>query len=430
MKGFIEALSKIVGLELVCANLSKHPSVKKHCIVTQKDGTKVAIVGATTQFFKLGGEYTTEPIAAVIKEIKALEKLKKKGEVDRLVIATHMGCYNPDFGTPDVDNRKSKGDWGLIQAIDQYYGEKSNPWGLIPIFGAHTRKEVNEVVAMSNAKFVLLHAGGYTSKVPLQSTDFVWEKDDKVTIKRTNINPDASEEDLVIHPDIQKIFQTHEKVIGEFDTVVGFLMGVEAPLERTYASQNPFEDSQTALGSLVARALQVYCESELKVLNLKSKNTLGIFHNNPLRGTLSNGKVTHGEIAQVVPFPNEIKIVEITGGENLYRFMSTFSRYHNLQGMNVISDKPKGKDRIGKIKEIIVNEAKIETNSKERFYLALTDYSLAGNDGGPNVSKMKGVKVLDTKNKRTPAEALSDFFTVQEKPVDARGLAVENWKSS
>ena len=169
----------------------------------------------------------------------------------------------------------------------------------------------------------------------------------------------------VIGPDEVNIYNhinTYKDSIDyKLDNVIGFSDGLYTMADFTNIKFN------SSLGNLVADIIfiqsdSVFKEQENKQIDFVLQNHGGI------RSSLLKGEVKLTDIYKILPFENEIVILEISGetAEEIISFLKNEINPHPVSGISITKDR-----------SLIQNKI---IDSSKKYYLATNDYLLNGGD--------------------------------------------------
>ena len=169
----------------------------------------------------------------------------------------------------------------------------------------------------------------------------------------------------VIGPDEVNIYNhinTYKDSIDyKLDNVIGFSDGLYTKADFTNIKFN------SSLGNLVADIIfiqsdSVFKEQENKQIDFVLQNHGGI------RSSLLKGEVKLTDIYKILPFENEIVIIEVLGEvvEEMISFLKKETNPHPISGLSIRNN------------EILIQNKIIDSSKK--YYLATNDYLLNGGD--------------------------------------------------
>lgn len=291
----LKKLEQHAAFPLLAANVlyKNQLAFKDHFIVTSNSGTKIGFFGMDTP------ETATKAHPAKIKDVtflgtknakdmfacaqKQVDLLKKEG-CDIIICLGHLGTDKESAGHGSIDLLKN------VKGIDL-------------LIDGHSHSTLEEV----------LEATGGTGKIGsayLTSTGTKLKNIGKVTIKDKKIQTVESivTDELAIEPDPAckaKADEIQADIDKEYGTVIG---KTEIELD---GLKEHVRTQETNLGNLITDAMVWACNKENIPVDAAITNGGGI------RASISAGNITKKDINTVLPFGNELSIVEITGAELL-----------------------------------------------------------------------------------------------------------------
>ncbi len=291
----LKKLNQHAAFPLLAANVlyKNQLAFKDHFIVTSNSGTKIGFFGMDTP------ETATKAHPAKIKDVtflgtkdpnemfacaqKQVDTLKKEG-CDIIICLGHLGTDKESAGHGSIDLLKN------VKGIDL-------------LIDGHSHSTLDEV----------LEATGGTGKVEnayLTSTGTKLKNIGKVTITDKKVQKVESivTDELTIESDPAckaKADEIQATIDKEYGTVIG---KTEIDLD---GSKEHVRTQETNLGNLITDAMVWACNKENIPVDAAITNGGGI------RASIAAGNITKKDINTVLPFGNELSIVEITGSELL-----------------------------------------------------------------------------------------------------------------
>lgn len=291
----LKKLDQQAAFPLLAANVlyKNKLAFKDHFIVTSNAGTKIGFFGMDTP------ETATKAHPAKIKDVtflgtkdakdmfdcaqKQVDLLKKEG-CDLIICLGHLGTDKESVGHGSIDLLKN------VKGIDV-------------LIDGHSHSTLDEV----------LEATGGTGKIGsayLTSTGTKLKNIGKVTItdKKVQTVESILTEELSIEPDPAckaKADEIQAAIDKEYGTVIG---KTEIELD---GLKEHVRTQETNLGNLITDAMVWACNKENIPVDAAITNGGGI------RASIAAGDITKKDINTVLPFGNELSIVEITGAELL-----------------------------------------------------------------------------------------------------------------
>lgn len=131
----------------------------------------------------------------------------------------------------------------------------------------------------------------------------------------------------------------------------------------------------------------------------KSGADLVITNGGGIRASIGEGDITYGEVYEVLPFGNEIAVIEVTGREILDALLhgtkvypKTNGSFPQVAGMSyIIIDDDKDPETPVVITDVMINGEKL--NLSKTYRLATNDFMAEGGDG---YDMFKGKKIIST----------------------------------
>lgn len=344
-----------VSFPVISANItdtrSKQPFVPATYVFPLEEGCRVGVLGLTTTMTKqssgadLGSLEFSDPISAAGSYI---DDLAEQSEIK--VALTHL-------------NRST--DKNLIGKVK----------GFDVLIGGHDHVDTNEYCIYEGS--VLLcetpEKGKYLGRVDLVL------KDGKVSVEKTELIPMD-----------KKAGKSKEvkSLVNNYFTLLNAHMGeVVGNVNNNY----PFrpkkgEVGSILLGEMIARALKDSVKADVGAQNMGS-----------IRAPLKKGKVTIGDVYEILPFDNEIVTVNLQGSDILYMVkrseeVATPERPQPYLCWYGLTYKKEGDNY-----EIKINGKALDTNAK--YKIALNSFIASGKDGYDRLEKIKktnsGIKVKE-----------------------------------
>ncbi len=291
----LKKLEQHAAFPLLAANVlyKNELAFKDHFIVTSNNGTKIGFFGMDTP------ETATKAHPAKIKDVtflgtknakdmfacaqKQVDLLKKEG-CDIIICLGHLGTDKESAGHGSIDLLKN------VKGIDL-------------LIDGHSHSTLEEVLEATGGS-------GKIGSAYLTSTGTKLKNIGKVTIKDKKIQSVESiiTDELAIDPDPAckaKADEIQAAIDKEYGTVIG---KTEVELD---GLKEHVRTQETNLGNLITDAMVWACNKENIPVDAAITNGGGI------RASISAGDITKKDINTVLPFGNELSIVEITGTELL-----------------------------------------------------------------------------------------------------------------
>lgn len=192
-------------------------------------------------------------------------------------------------------------------------------------------------------------------------------KDDEIVSKGATLFTKAEAADLIEDPDmmalVEELSAANAVIENEEVAVAPFVLNGEKDYVRT---------GETNLGNLLATALMVESGADLALTN-----------GGGIRSSIDEGVVTKGEILNVLPFGNTVRIIELTGADVIAAIENGITDYPvskgafpHIAGMTVTFDSTK--EAGSRVVEILVDGVAIDEAAT--YTLATNDFLVAGGD--------------------------------------------------
>lgn len=213
----------------------------------------------------------------------------------------------------------------------------------------------------------------------------------------------------------EKLIRTQEALIGDYisDAILDFINNDSLSIERLKAKFSDTSDNFKIDFAIVNGGAIRHCSSSLMIK--------------------SGSDFTTGMIDELLPFPSNIYVVKLTGGELLEIFEHSIAKVEETKGqflqvskgVKVIYDKTKSPEILNKIgdkdyeitskgervKELYIDGKRVDV--AQDYYVATSGYIATGGDQFVTFSLTGENKKLDMK--KTYNEALSDYITANNK---------------
>lgn len=173
-----------------------------------------------------------------------------------------------------------------------------------------------------------------------------------------------------------------EKTLAPDTAIQNFIKPYSVHIDKTLDSvlaYNPTNLSKTdgklntAIGNLLA---DLVMEQANPVFKSRTGNDIDLvlLNQGGIRSTIGIGPVTSRTAYQIMPFENEIVVVEITGAklEEMLTYLEKAETAHPLSGIQILVDEKH------KVIEATVNGKKIDRN--KTYFVATSDYLQQGGD--------------------------------------------------
>jgi len=378
-------------------------------LIMEKMGIKFGIIGVTTTDTEKMSFPENIKNIDFIPAKDALEKyipIVRKENVDILIVVGHIGLpYDPE---PAYQNRYLGDD----HEKQRYWGYDAQELaheveGIDIFFGGHMHKGF--AAAWEDPLTHTLVFQGYAYGSNIGHTIIKIDKKTK-TISgyekpalREGVLITLFEDEFIPDEEIGNKIETMQKLAEQgMDEIIG-----EAA---TYISRDGI-DAQNKIGNLVCEAMLETTGADFAFLNLGG-----------VRGDLQQGPITHRNVFDVMPFENQVVIIEVDGEflKNIIEMRVSGSR-HGLRvaGVNVVYSRTrKDYDRITKL--LIGGEP---WQKDKVYHITTTDFLLQGNAGLTMLTKIPESQI--TRIEKSLRDCIVDYIK-KKSPVTAQ---IDNrWK--
>ncbi len=351
----LEELVAISDTPILSANVKKADGSNflTPYIIKQMDGFKVAIFGLSTPetTYKSHPDNTDGLTFEDPKVVAAAMVKELEDKADIIVVVAHLGNEG-DFTSASV-----------AEAVD----------GIDAIIDGHSHAEYEEGLRVNNTLIVqakdktknlgVAHFAILNGEV-VASEAYMYSKDDAA-----ESTPDADMETL-----ITSIVADNAVIENEVVATSPVILDGEREDVRT---------GETNLGNMITESLLAISGADVALTN-----------GGGIRTSVEVGEVTKGEILEVLPFGNTVRVIELTGADIIAAIENGINEYPeakgafpHIAGMTVEFDSSKeAGSRVVKI--MIGEEELVETKT---YTLATNDFLVAGGDG---YSMFKGKEVI------------------------------------
>lgn len=390
--------NKIAGFPFLSANTRWKSGPRKGervftnplYIVREYNGIKVGVFGLTTKDTSIKASHDDSrklvyftPIIPEAKEVVA--RMKKEG-VDFIIATTHVGHNGSNTANGDV---------ALAQAVD----------GIDVIVGGHSQ-EIIKAQKVNNTIIVQAHEwgkylghlnlqvsknsfGGISKKLQSPYSLIPINLKDKVVDAQGNKSYVYRTEKIEEDPELLKMLSPYyDNAQKKAQIIIGRSSGDFG------SNNNNIRKEQTALGQLVAMAMQA-----------KGKADIGITNGGGIRGNIEKGPITYRKLYEIHPYGNTIATIKLTPKE-LFDFIALNVDLFFRKKGKVYKDLSGGYPQMAGLKLYLKDEKlhkltsfsnynyweiekigdEIIHRGKDRFVVALSSFSAKGGDGLPDFS--------------------------------------------
>lgn len=385
-RGALKARIQEARYPFLAANVLENgrtPSWLKKSVVLEKFGVRIGVVGGaspgtpgTTNALNLPG-LEFKPLLNAVKE--EAERLKREEKVDLVVLTVHDGGSCNDNDPRKQDDDSSCDQKEMLELADKL------PEGLVSVIvSGHSHRGVAKraqktgtvvIQSFSHGKYIgWVHVNVRTGKAEVAGLEPVCEKvwdtsrgktcdpfqlkfakggPQPATFLGKPITADRAVVDL-LEPDLRKVRELKESPLG--------FTAVDA-INRDFKKES-------ALGNLMADVTRESYEGV----------EIGLANGGGLRANINPGPVTYGDVFGVLPFDNQLALMQVTG-KQLWDLAQvgvggTVGAYSWSSNVTLTSDNCK-------LTELLVDGKPVDMG---KTYMVATSDFLAG--GGSGVSRV------------------------------------------
>ena len=261
-----------------------------NAIIKEIDGEDIGIFGLTTEDTKnIASPELVKFLNYKESAERAVEALEDEG-VNKIIAVTHIGYdSNPAVGNDLV----------LAEQVD----------GIDIIVGGHSHTELNNTIVKGPEEepTLIVQTGQYVDNLGV--LDVVFDEEGTIIQHEGELVDLSNVED---DPEAVEVLATYK---AEVDELFNEPSGAKALKELTNPrhTDNDRSDSvranETELGNLVTDAMLAKAKEKFPETEIALQNGGGI------RAPIAKGKITNGEIIEVLPFGNDPVVATITGAE-------------------------------------------------------------------------------------------------------------------
>ncbi|MGO3707489.1 MAG: 5'-nucleotidase C-terminal domain-containing protein [Mesonia hippocampi] len=146
----------------------------------------------------------------------------------------------------------------------------------------------------------------------------------------------------------------------------------------------------TPIGNMMADAVLEMAQPIFHQRTTKSIDAVLLNHGG-IRANIDKGDITTKTAYNIMPFENEVVIVEITGAKlnDLFTYLAKAKRAHPIAGMQLILDKN------NQVKKATIQGKPVDKN--KTYYIATSDFLQQGGDNMLFFAQPKSLTILDYK---------------------------------
>ncbi|WP_040192590.1 5'-nucleotidase C-terminal domain-containing protein [Clostridium culturomicium] len=348
----ISTWAKDGGFDFIAANVVKkgtHDLVDyaKPYKIVEKNGVKIAIIGIATP------ETAEKTLAENVKDVEFLDpaktvasyidKVKDEG-ANAIVVLAHSAAYQ-DSKTKVITGEAA--DIAMVEGVDA-------------VISGHNHAFVSGTVDR-NGKAIPIVQGGYNGR-GLASVSFEFNEDNNL---------------LVTEPSVKLLYENVKNLpvdevvaakIKDHNDELAPMMAEVITTTETELSHEGRNEGVTPLGVIVAETMRQIAGTQI-----------GLTNGGGIRRTLAAGKITVGDMYEILPFDNTLVTVKVTG-EELVKIIEhgintkTFG-WGQFAGIKVWYDA-----ETGKVSSIRLNDG-TKIDPKTEYSVVINDFMLTGGDG-------------------------------------------------
>ena len=161
----------------------------------------------------------------------------------------------------------------------------------------------------------------------------------------------------------------------------------------------------TAIGNMMADAVFEMANPIFKARTGYPFNAV-ILNHGGIRASLNKGDVTTRNAYQLMPFENEVVVVELSGYQlkELFQYLADRERAHPISNLQLTLNED------GSIKEYSIQDNEIEDN--ETYFVATSDYLQKGGDNMTFLTKPVSILGLDYKIRNVLIDYFKKYDTI------------------
>ncbi len=364
-------------------------------VIFNKMGVKIGVIGVTTtdtaQMSFPEHIKNVDFLPAKEQVEKYVKILREKEKVDLLFVVGHMGLpYEPEPAFKkryESDKEKEERRWGYdAQEIAH------EVHGIDAFFGGHMHKGFNEPWVDPVTHTLVFQGYAYGSN--LGHVTFTIDSETKTLTGyqlpqiREGALVTLFEDRFISDPAIADTIEVMQAIAEEgMDDVIG-----ETDMYISRSGSGP----QSLIGNLVCEAMLQYADADFAFLNLGG-----------IRGELKSGSITYRDVFNVMPFDNQIVMMEVEGQflKDIIEMRVSGSR-HGLRvaGVKVVINRTR--DNYDRVTKLLIGG---EPWRADKIYrVATTDFLLLGNAGLVMLTKVPEEKV--TRFEQDLRDAIVDYI--------------------
>ena len=379
-------------------------------IIIEKLGLRIAVIGVTTtdtEQMSFPDNIKNVDFLPAKEQVQKYVDIVREQDVDLVIVSGHMGLpYNPqpayDARYSNPDEEKEERRWGYDAQEIAHEVE-----GIDILFGGHMHKGFAKPWEDPETHTLVLQGYAYGSSV-----GHVTIKIDKDTKTISGYESPAIKEGVLV-----TMFEDEfipDEVIG--DTILVMQEIAEEGMDEIIgeASMNITKfgmGTQNLIGNLVCEAMLDYTDADFAFMNLGG-----------IRDELLSGPISYRNVFNVMPFDNQIALIEVDGKflKEIIETRVSGSR-HGLRtaGIKVVINRKR--ENFNRISELLIGG---EPWQSDKIYkVATSDFLLQGNAGLALLTKVPESKI--TRYEQGLRDVIVEYIR-ENSPVSA--VIDDRWK--
>ena len=379
-------------------------------IIIEKLGLRIGLVGITTtdtEQMSFPDNIKNVDFLPAKEQLQKYVDIVREQDVDLVIVSGHMGLpYNPqpayDSRYSNPDEEKEERRWGYDAQELAHEVE-----GIDILFGGHMHKGFAEPWEDPDTHTLVLQGYAYGSSV-----GHVTIKIDKKTKTISGYETPAIREGVLV-----TLFEDEyipDEVIA--DTILAMQKIAEKGMDEIIgqASMNITKfgmGTQNLIGNLVCEAMLDYTDADFSFMNLGG-----------IRDELLSGPISYRNVFNVMPFDNQIALIEVDGTflKEIIETRVSGSR-HGLRtaGIKVVINR--NRDNFNRISSLLIGG---EPWQADKIYkIATSDFLLQGNAGLALLTKVPESKI--TRYEQGLRDVIVEYIRANS-PVSA--VIDDRWK--
>lgn len=342
-------LAQKAKFPVIAANVKKQEDgsdVLKPYIIKELNGMKIGIFGITTPETKYKSHPKNTEGIDILDPVKAAEEVVKElkeQEVDVIIGLSHVGL--------DEDSEVKSSD--VAEKVE----------GIDIIVDGHSHHELPEGKLVGNT--LIVQAGEYDKNLGIVNIEV---KDGKVVSKKASLFTKEQAAELEEDAEVKAFIEQIEQANNEVTSVVVGETKVKLDGERAQV-----RGGETNLANILTDAMIKASGAELAITN-----------GGGIRASINAGAITKGDIIKVLPFGNQLNVLEVKGEDIVKALEHGTSSYPEIKGafpqvggMTFTLDLSK---EVGsRVTDVMIQGEPVDLN--RNYKLATNDFVAAGGDG-------------------------------------------------